>query len=46
MTPATNPSEEKIQKLMALGFGREECQRALQIAGGNEDVAASFLFNM
>lgn len=29
---------------MALGFGQQECQQALQMCSGNEDQAASFLF--
>lgn len=44
----TNPSnrfpEASVQTLMGLGFSREEAIRALEAAGGNVDVAASFLF--
>lgn len=29
---------------MGLGFGQQECQRALEMCAGNEDHAASLLF--
>jgi len=39
--------EEKVQRLMALGnFPREACVGSLRAAEGNEDVAASLLFNL
>jgi DNA damage-inducible protein 1 len=37
---------EKIAKLMALGFPRAECEQALAVTGGNEDMAAALLFGM
>ena len=36
--------EEKVQRLMALGFTREQCEGALTSTGGNEDLAGSMLF--
>jgi len=41
--PSTVP-EEKIQRLMSLGFDRQRCIEALQMAGGNEDIAVDILF--
>lgn len=35
---------EAVHRLMGLGFGQQECQQALQMCSGNEDQAASFLF--
>ena len=29
---------------MGFGFGQQECQQALQMYNGNEDMAAAFLF--
>jgi DNA damage-inducible protein 1 len=37
-------SEAKVRTLMELGFSRSEAERALQLNGGNEERAASFLF--
>eukprot|EP00210_Caulerpa_lentillifera_P007891 g7532.t1 len=37
-------SEDKIQRLMDLGFDRLRCVRALQETGGNEETAAAILF--
>ncbi|KAJ3576252.1 hypothetical protein NP233_g568 [Leucocoprinus birnbaumii] len=42
-SPARFP-EASIQTLMGLGVTRDEAIRALEAAGGNVDVAASFLF--
>ncbi|DBB00046.1 TPA: DNA damage-inducible protein 1 [Trebouxia sp. C0004] len=42
--PAGNIQGEAVQRLMGLGFGKQECQQALQMCNGNEDQAASFLF--
>lgn len=36
--------DDKIEKLMALGFDRERSRRALEITRGNEEAAASLLF--
>lgn len=36
--------EEKVERLMALGFSRQACLAALQAAQGNEDAAAAILF--
>lgn len=36
--------EEKIERLMQLGFTKEQCFDALQAAQGNEEVAGSMLF--
>ena len=37
-------NEEKVKALMSLGFPRDVCERALASAGGNQDMAASLLF--
>lgn len=42
--PTSRFSEASITTLMGLGVSREEAIRALEAAGGNVDVAASFLF--
>ena len=42
---AAASSEQKVRTLMELGFQRPEAERALQLHGGNEEQAASFLFN-
>lgn len=42
--PAGNAEGAAVQRLMGLGFGQQECQQALQMCNGNEDQAASFLF--
>lgn len=46
--PGLSPEwETKVQRLMHLGsFQRAACIEALHAAEGNEDVAASFLFNL
>ena len=45
--PATNAQlEEKVAKLMGLGFDRNQCLVALRAANGNEELAASLLFSM
>ena len=45
--PATNAQlEEKVSKLMGLGFDRNQCLVALRVANGNEELAASLLFSM
>ena len=36
--------EEKVARLMGLGFDREQCLNALKATGGNEDAAGSLLF--
>ena len=36
--------EEKVQRLMGLGFPRDVCMQALRQAGGNEEHAAALLF--
>jgi DNA damage-inducible protein 1 len=36
--------EEKVDRLMVLGFSREQCVRALQSTNGNEELAGSLLF--
>lgn len=41
---AGNMQSASVQRLMGLGFGQQECQQALQMCNGNEDQAASFLF--
>ena len=41
---ASGAADEKVKALMALGFPRDACERALQSAGGNQDLAASLLF--
>jgi len=41
---AGNAQGAAVQRLMGLGFGQQECQQALQMCNGNEDQAASFLF--
>mmetsp|Transcript_36215 Transcript_36215/g.82545 ORF Transcript_36215/g.82545 Transcript_36215/m.82545 type:complete len:425 (+) Transcript_36215:35-1309(+) len=54
-TPATNPvpaapaatpavDMEKVSRLQALGFPQDQAIAALNAAGGNEDMAAGFLF--
>ncbi|CDR47696.1 CYFA0S36e00518g1_1 [Cyberlindnera fabianii] len=45
--PSTNSStfpESDISSLVGLGYSRQEAIRALEMAGGNVEVAASFLF--
>lgn len=37
-------SEQKVSTLMELGFQRPEAERALRLHNGNEEQAASFLF--
>ncbi|GAX77711.1 hypothetical protein CEUSTIGMA_g5154.t1 [Chlamydomonas eustigma] len=34
----------KLERLMALGFSKDQCEAALKMAGGNEEYAASVLF--
>jgi hypothetical protein len=36
--------EEKLGRLQALGFSREQCLGALRSTGGNEEMAGSLLF--
>jgi len=38
--------EDKVQRLMQLGFPRDVCITALQRAGGNEEIAGSMLFSL
>ena len=40
----SRPDEEKISRLMALGFGRQEVINALESTGGNEEFAGALLF--
>lgn len=50
--PSTSPQtgssnsnfNEKIERLMGLGFPRQQCEAALKAADGNEDIAGSLLF--
>eukprot|EP01027_Heterolobosea_sp_BB2_P014443 GEZU01020745.1.p1 GENE.GEZU01020745.1~~GEZU01020745.1.p1 ORF type:complete len:330 (-),score=93.06 GEZU01020745.1:133-1122(-) len=42
-TPAVD--ESKVSQLMALGFTREQCIQALQLTGGNPELAAGYLFD-
>jgi hypothetical protein len=35
----------KLEKLMALGFTREQCEAALKMTNGSEEYAASVLFD-
>ena len=46
-TPASNshPWEEKIMKIVKLGYSRDDALRALTSFNGNEDMAASYLFS-
>ena len=39
-------NEESVQRLMALGFSRQQCLEVLAACGGNEEQAASLLFEM
>ena len=41
---AGNAEGPAVQRLMRLGFGRQECQQALQMCNGSEDQAAPLLF--
>jgi len=36
--------EQKVQGLMTLGFDRQQCSEALAVCEGNEERAASYLF--
>lgn len=38
--------EEKVQRLVALGFPRQQCLEVLAACNGNEEHAASLLFEM
>ena len=40
-----NFKEEDIKKLMNLSFSRDKAIRALTMAGGNVELAATLLFN-
>jgi len=45
MAAARQPAEQhKVAQLMEMGFSREEAQQALELAGGNVDVAAGILY--
>jgi len=48
-TPKTQPASpyppDTVQKLMDLGYTREQVLRALQLYGGNAEMAASYLFS-
>lgn len=43
-TPSNGYSEASILQLMGLGFSREQVIRALDQSAGNDDIAASILF--
>ena len=48
LSPPTAPDivdEEKVRRLMQLGFTREQVIAALEASNGNEDVAGSLLFS-
>lgn len=36
--------EDKVQRLQALGFSREQCLQALRSTNGNEEMAGALLF--
>ena len=38
--------DEKVKRLMALGFDRQQCMEVLAACNGNEEHAASLLFEM
>lgn len=42
--PTTSEPSEKVRRLVELGFDRETVERALEMAKGNEDLAAGILF--
>ena len=46
--PSSAPDADntKVERLMALGFPREQCEAVLKMAGGNEEYAAGVLFEM
>ncbi|KAK9907288.1 hypothetical protein WJX75_000726 [Coccomyxa subellipsoidea] len=44
--PSATGNEESVQRLMALGFQRQQCLEVLAACGENEDQAASLLFEM
>eukprot|EP00887_Chlorella_sp_A99_P005195 scaffold1.g5195.t1 len=43
--PLPSGWEDKVQRLMALGFGREHVVQVLRATNGQEEVAANMLFN-
>ena len=43
---AGDDGSEKVQRLMALGFDRQQCMEVLAACNGNEEHAASLLFEM
>ncbi|CAL8462791.1 g2324 [Coccomyxa elongata] len=44
--PPAAENEEKVQRLVALGFPRQQCLEVLAACNGNEEHAASLLFEM
>lgn len=38
--------DDKLQRLMALGFSRQQCAEVLAACAGNEEQAASLLWEM
>ena len=44
--PAGDAENAKVERLMALGFPRDQCLAVLKMAGGNEEYAAGVLFEM
>ncbi len=38
--------DEKVERLIALGFDQQQCMEALAACNGNEEHAASLLFEM
>ena len=43
---AGDDGDEKVMRLMALGFARQQCMEVLAACNGNEEHAASLLFEM
>lgn len=43
---AGDDGDEKVKRLMALGFDRQQCMEVLAACNGNEEHAASLLFEM
>ncbi|CAL5223189.1 g5664 [Coccomyxa viridis] len=42
----SDDGDEKVKRLMALGFDRQQCMEVLAACNGNEEHAASLLFEM
>ena len=43
-TELSSESQNKLEQLVQMGFPEEQAKQALELAGGNIDVAASYLF--